>query len=150
LQTEPIFPWAALTRLQAPKWFSDIVESVIGAVYLDSRGNLDVVRQLLCRIGIIPVLERIINDDVDVLHPVSRLWMWASKHEKKVEHKFEKDKGKVTCIILLDGKEEMRVAERHTGRASQEEVKFTASEEVIKKLKLSNDLRKKKKGTTTT
>jgi dsRNA-specific ribonuclease len=125
------------------------VESVIGAVYLDSRGNFDVVRQLLWRLGILPVLERIINDNVDVLHPVSRLWMWASKNEKKIEHKFEKDKGKVTCVILVDGNEEMRVAERHTGRASQEEVKFTASEEVIKKLKLSSDLRKKK-GTTTT
>ena len=38
------FPWAALTRLQAPKFFSDMIESFVGAVYLDSRGNLDIVR----------------------------------------------------------------------------------------------------------
>ena len=144
LQTDSIFPWAALTRLQAPKWLSDIVESVIGAVFLDSRGDFDVIRKLLRRLGILPVLERIINDDVDVLHPVSRLSMWASKHEKEIEYKFEKEKGRVTCVILVDGNEEVRVGELHTGRASQEEVKFTASEQAIKKLKLFNDSGKKK------
>src|SRR5882762_7401850 len=40
LSKETIFPWAALTRLQAPKLYSDIIESLLGAIYLDSNGDL--------------------------------------------------------------------------------------------------------------
>ncbi|KAI9509470.1 P-loop containing nucleoside triphosphate hydrolase protein [Russula earlei] len=33
------FPWSALTSLQAPKFLSDMFESLLGAVYLDSNGD---------------------------------------------------------------------------------------------------------------
>ncbi|KAG6855552.1 hypothetical protein H0H87_001109 [Tephrocybe sp. NHM501043] len=127
-----IFPWADLIRLQAPKFFSDMVESLIGAVFLDSAGNIDTVRSVIAKIGILPILERIIKDDVDVLHPVSRLSMWASRHDKKLGYRFEKEKGKVTCVVMVDGKEECRCTEVYHGRASQEEVKFMAAELAIK------------------
>jgi endoribonuclease Dicer len=72
------------------------------------------------------------------------LSMWASKRGKKIEYKFEKEKGRVTCIILVDDNEEVRVGEPHTGRASQEEVKFSASEQAIRKLKLSSASQQRK------
>ena len=46
-----IFPWAALTRLQAPKFFSDMIESIIGAIFLDSNGSMEVVRGVLHILG---------------------------------------------------------------------------------------------------
>ncbi|KDQ50543.1 hypothetical protein JAAARDRAFT_582899 [Jaapia argillacea MUCL 33604] len=132
-----IYPWAALTRLQAPKFFSDIIESILGAVYLDSGGNLGVVRQVLVTLGIWEILERIVRDDIDVLHPVSRLSIWVSKQQKSIEYKFVKEKGMISCSILVDEEEKAVVTERHRSRASQEEVKFTAAERAIKVLHLT-------------
>ena len=130
------FPWAALTSLQAPKFFSDMIESILGAVYLDSQGNFEVVRRVLRTLGILQVLERIVTDEVDVLHPVSRLSMWGAKHDKKIKYVFEKTKGRMVCVILVDDEEEVRVDEEYNGRASQEEVKFAAAERAIHHFKL--------------
>ncbi|KAH8105526.1 hypothetical protein DFH11DRAFT_1644386 [Phellopilus nigrolimitatus] len=41
------FQWATLARLQAPKFLSDIVGSLLGAVYLDSNGDVDAGRGVL-------------------------------------------------------------------------------------------------------
>ncbi|KAG6828118.1 hypothetical protein H0H92_009139 [Tricholoma furcatifolium] len=136
LMNGSVFPWADLLRLQAPKFFSDMVESLIGAVFLDSNGSLDVVRAVVTKLGIMPILERIVRDDVDVLHPVSRLSIWASKRDKDLEYLFEKERGKVACIILVDGKEEIRCTGTYYGRASQEEVRFMAAEHAIESLRL--------------
>jgi len=136
LTQETIFPWAALTRLQAPKLYSDMIESLLGAIYLDSNGDLEVVRKVLRKLGILPILERIVKDDVDILHPVSRLSVWASKKAMKIEYKFEKDENTITCIIRLDGKEEYRVTDTYRGHASQNDVKFAAAEQAIKALHL--------------
>lgn len=131
-----IFPWAALTRLQAPKFLSDMVESLIGAIFLDSNGDMDCVKGVLRKTGIIQILERIVRDDVDILHPVSRLSDWASKNDKEIEYKFEKSKGNVSCIILVNGKEEIRETAVYRGTASQDEVKFAAAEKAILTFKL--------------
>ncbi|KAH8107394.1 hypothetical protein DFH11DRAFT_1732470 [Phellopilus nigrolimitatus] len=44
LESRHTFPWATLARLQAPKFLSDIVERLLGAVYLDSNGDMHAVR----------------------------------------------------------------------------------------------------------
>jgi dsRNA-specific ribonuclease len=136
LENETVFPWAALTRLQAPKFFSDIVEAVIGAVFLDCGGNMGTIKDFLRGIGILPVLERIVADDVDVLHPVSRVAMWASRNDKTVEFEFEHERGDISCVILVDGEEEVRETEKFRGKTSQEEVKYAVAEKAIKQFKL--------------
>lgn len=103
-----IFPWAALTRLQAPKFISDIVESIIGAVYLDSRGDMTrsgAVQRVLRKLGILDTLEWIIRDNVSVLHPISQVGQWAQGVGKEVDYRIEKEKGMVSCTVLLDGRE---------------------------------------------
>jgi endoribonuclease Dicer len=107
-----IFPWAELTRLQAPKFFSDMVEALLGVVYLDSEGDLSVVRDVMRKLGIMQILERIVDSDIDVLHPVSRLSLWAARNGKDLQYDYEKSKGSVTCIILIDGWEEVRCTRR--------------------------------------
>lgn len=136
LTREKIFPWTALTRLQAPKLYSDMIESLLGAIYLDSNGDLDVVRKVLRTLGILQILERIVGDDVDILHPISRLSLWAAKKSKEIEYKFEKEQDKITCRIFLDGKEEYAVTDKYRGLASQNDVKFAAAEQAIKALHL--------------
>ncbi|THG98355.1 hypothetical protein EW026_g3818 [Hermanssonia centrifuga] len=138
LETDTIYPWAALTSLQAPKFIGDMVESLLGAVYLDSHGNLDAVRNVLRTLGIISLMERIVADEVDVLHPVSRLGIWASKPDNnlKLEIKMEKADDNISCIISIDGVEEFRDTQKFRGKTSYNEVRFTAAEGAIRKLKV--------------
>jgi dsRNA-specific ribonuclease len=121
--------------LQAPKFFSDIIESIIGAIYLDSNGDFDIVRRVLERLDILPILRRIIEDDVDVRHPVSRVANWAAANHVIPEYRFEKADGFITCTLRIDdGLDEREVAsatERFRGKASENEVKFRAAEEGI-------------------
>jgi len=147
----PIFPWAALTRLQAPKFFSDMVESIIGAIFVDSQGSIPTVRSILNNLGIIPLLEHIVKDDVDVLHPVSRLSLWAQQNDKSIEYVIKREGGKVSCAVIVDDKEEVTVTDEWRGKPSQEEVKYAAAEIAIKQFRLrdvgvSYEQLKKKRG----
>lgn len=140
LRNEAIFPWAALTRLQAPKLFSDIIESLLGAIYIDSNGNLDAIRDVLRTLGILPTLERIVKDNVDIFHPVSRIHTWAKSKSKAIEVEFEfvrdKPTNTITCLLLLNGVEEFQVTDTYRGVASKNDVKFAVAEMAIKALHL--------------
>ncbi|KAJ6513203.1 hypothetical protein C8R45DRAFT_891160 [Mycena sanguinolenta] len=133
-----IFPWAALVRMQAPKFLSDMVESILGAVFLDSRGNLDAVRGVLRKMGHLDVLERVVRDDVQVLHPVSQLSIWAGKHGKKLEWMYTETenlgKKQISCVVVLDGEvvEESRVTDEYRGKLTKEEVRLAATEAAFK------------------
>ena len=135
-----IFPWAQLTRMQAPKFFSDMVEALLGVVYLDSEGDMGVVRDVMRNLGIMQIMERIVDKDIDVLHPVSRLALWAARHDKELKYDYEKSKGEVTCAILVNGWEEVKCTTIHHGRASQEEVRLLAAEKAIQSFNLRDDI----------
>lgn len=66
-------PWALLSRLEAGKFFSDLIESILGAIFVDSHGSLDTCRQFLHRIGFTSYMRRVVNEEVDLLHPRNRL-----------------------------------------------------------------------------
>jgi len=107
-------------------------ESLLGAVYLDSRGDLDIVRDVLRRLGHWEVLERIVNRDTDVRHPISRLYLWASKHHERVKCCPPQNNGKVvSCSVLWDGYEIAKVEDEWRGRISHECVRFAVAEEAI-------------------
>lgn len=84
LEHDARFPWHILSRTDPPKFLSDIVESVIGALYIDSRGSLAVCEEFVRRLGILPCLERVLRDGVDCLHPKERLGILAV--EKNVRY----------------------------------------------------------------
>lgn len=132
------YPWAALTSLQSPKFISDILESILGAVFLDSHGDLDVVRGLLDKLGLKAVMDRVITDNVEVLHPISRLYIWAAQNGKKckVDVVNEKDHRTVTCIVKIDDTEEFRATEARRGQTSVMQVRFAAAEGALRKLKI--------------
>jgi len=131
-----VYPWAALTGLQAPKFFSDIVESLIGAIYIDSMGNMDEVKNAMERLGILTMLRRVVEDGFDVRHPVSRVAMWVSQQYRNAKqtplYDFSREKGLVTCNLIIAGDIKATVTRRYNGRSSQEEVKFAAAEEFLK------------------
>ncbi|KAI0260638.1 hypothetical protein BC834DRAFT_831469 [Gloeopeniophorella convolvens] len=127
-----LFPWSALTSLHAPKFLSDMLESLLGAVFLDSKGDLNIVRGVLRRLGLFEILERIVTDEVDVRHPVSRLYLWASKHHQKVSCSVPKREGsRVSCSALWDNYEIARVEDEWRGRVSQEDVRFAVADQAV-------------------
>lgn len=73
LKHDQEFPWHLLARTNAPKFLSDIVESVIGAIYIDSHGDFSACEVFVRRLGILDSLDRILRDGVDCLHPKERL-----------------------------------------------------------------------------
>ncbi|KAI1863979.1 uncharacterized protein JN550_009258 [Neoarthrinium moseri] len=84
ISSSRVYPWVLLSHIHIPKFFSDIFESVLAAVWLDS-GDMSVCRSLLERIGILPFLRRILEDNVDVTHPKNKLGEIAG--QRLVEYK---------------------------------------------------------------
>jgi dsRNA-specific ribonuclease len=111
LQNDDWYPWHLLALTDAPKFLSDIVESVIGAVYIDSHGDIACCEDFVRRLGIIDCLERILRDKVDCFHPKERLGLLAV--ENKVQYVSVKDdKGAenssnrvYSCLVKVGGKQ---------------------------------------------
>ncbi|KAI1825369.1 RNase3 domain-containing protein [Xylaria intraflava] len=78
-------PWAQLAHLNIPKFFSDMFESVLGAVWVDS-GSMETCKQIVERIGILPYLRRILSENVEVRHPKNKLGEYAGCHQKRVRY----------------------------------------------------------------
>ncbi|KAE8359063.1 hypothetical protein BDV27DRAFT_168835 [Aspergillus caelatus] len=64
-----IYPWARLSVFRDIKVLSDIVQSVFGAIYVDSSASLQECEALAEKLGILPLLEHFISHDVVTDHP---------------------------------------------------------------------------------
>lgn len=93
LRYDARFPWHLLSLNDAPKFLSDIVEAVIGAVYVDSHGSFASCEIFVQRLGILDQLERILRDEVDCLHPKERLGHLAVDRSVQYVKIEEGDKG---------------------------------------------------------
>lgn len=102
--TGPAYPWLALARLRAPKFFSDLIESILGAIYIDSHGDWHACQAFLCRIRLIDHLDRFIAAGVNFKHPKTLLAEATGGH--KVEYVREVNEyGQITCSVVIDGVE---------------------------------------------
>ncbi|KZV94867.1 P-loop containing nucleoside triphosphate hydrolase protein [Exidia glandulosa HHB12029] len=97
------FPWTELFSLRAPKFLGDIVESLIGAIYLDTNGDMTACERFVERLGILPVLRHLIEDEVDVRHPLTVLGEHAAKSQGKLKYAFVSEGPTLTCSISLNG-----------------------------------------------
>lgn len=84
------YPWALLARLHAQKFFSDLFEALVGAIWVDS-GSFDACRQFVERSGVLPYLRRMRRDGVHVLHPKEELGRLANR--EVVEYEVERVDG---------------------------------------------------------
>ncbi|KAK5944288.1 Dicer-like protein 2 [Knufia obscura] len=57
------FPWTLLRSLSAPKVCSDVIESLIASIYIDSGGSLDACERFVERLGIMDLLHVMVKDD---------------------------------------------------------------------------------------
>ncbi|KAJ5720216.1 uncharacterized protein N7483_008150 [Penicillium malachiteum] len=63
------YPWQPLATMHPDKFMSDIVESILGAIYVDSEGDLAACQVFLERIGLIAYLQRVLKEGINMVHP---------------------------------------------------------------------------------
>lgn len=128
------YPWALLARFQPKKFYSDLFEALIGAVWVDS-GSTEVCEDVLRRFGILPYLERIIRDKVHIKHPKEELSALAV--EKKVEYDYTVIDGVVpeyVCKLTVGD----RLMADVRGGLNKEEIMTRAAEQAVKVLNEEN------------
>ncbi|ERF76327.1 hypothetical protein EPUS_04185 [Endocarpon pusillum Z07020] len=97
-------PWYYLLSLNAEKFFSDLIESILGAIFIDSKGNLQPCREFLERIGLLRYLRRIIAEEFDIMHPKERLGIVAgnSKVRYVTVSKIVDAAAHYSCTVFVD------------------------------------------------
>ncbi|KAH0527310.1 hypothetical protein TsFJ059_002324 [Trichoderma semiorbis] len=71
------YPWALLAALNPKKFFSDVFEAILGAVWVDS-GSMDECKAIADRFGLLKYLDRLLRDEIHVQHPKEELGKWAN------------------------------------------------------------------------
>ncbi|MCJ1389575.1 Dicer-like protein 2 [Xylographa bjoerkii] len=132
------YPWTLLTALAPEKFFSDIIESIIAAIYIDTAGSLAACEAFLTVLGILPYVDRALDIGIHVMHPKEELGIVAGNETVKYE-----------VVILGDDEEEpegtpgymckVSVGQREAavvfGARTRFEAETRAAEEAVKILK---------------
>ncbi|PYI00762.1 ATP-dependent helicase dcl2-1 [Aspergillus sclerotiicarbonarius CBS 121057] len=132
LEHSRAYPWQSLSQLSADKFFSDLIESILGAIFIDSRGNLAECIKFVDRIGLLWYLRRILTDGVHVMHP-RNIAQQMAKGEIQFEAKRipnEQDDGATyRCAVKMAGVEGVAVVVE--GCLTSEEAEVTASNRAV-------------------
>ncbi|EER25487.1 Type III restriction enzyme, res subunit family protein [Coccidioides posadasii C735 delta SOWgp] len=133
LRSSKTYPWTLLCRLDAAKFFSDIVESILGAIFIDSQGSMPACRIFLECIGLIPYLKRVLSEDLDLMHPKERLGLLAGTLSVKYETKRTQgvEPQRWECAARVGDEEVVRV----DCRVSRVDAETTAAEAAVAILK---------------
>jgi dsRNA-specific ribonuclease len=100
------YPWALLARLHPPKFFSDLYEALVGAIWVDS-GSFTQCKDFVERSGLLLLLARLRNRDtpVHVLHPKQELGQLANSETVRyvVREAQEEDvgSGRFGCKVFI-------------------------------------------------
>jgi dsRNA-specific ribonuclease len=125
------YPWTLLARLHPKKFYSDLFEAILGAIWVDS-GNIEVCTSFLHRFGILPYLDRILAEDIHVQHPKEELSKLAV--DKKMAYTYTAVDGPVKEYLCT-----VRIGDRPVGVISgainKLEAMTKAAEEGVKLLK---------------
>jgi ERCC4-related helicase/dsRNA-specific ribonuclease len=132
LQSGSLYPWPDLIALRPEKFFSDIIESILGALFLDTRGDLDVCEAFLEKLGVLLMLRRILDEEVETTFPKERVGILADRKDVKyvATQGVEDDEGVWECVVLVDQSEVIRVG----GCGSKEEAEVRAADMAAAKL----------------
>ncbi|KAJ4405537.1 Dicer-like protein 2 [Neurospora sp. IMI 360204] len=80
-------PWALLARMGPAKFYSDIVESLIGAVWVDS-GSWEACEHVLNQMGLLPLLDHLLKTKAHVMHPNVELQILAPPNKRETRTEF--------------------------------------------------------------
>jgi len=133
LESGTEYPWSLLAQINANKFYSDLVESLLGAVWVDS-GSFDACEQVLERMGILKFMSRLVNGQVHALHPREELGILAAGKDVNYEVQAQQDTDKLMCTICIG---EDKIIEVVDG-VSMDEVRTRAAEGAVALLRSAN------------
>ena len=127
------YPWALLARLEADKYFSDIIESVLGAIYTDSRGSLPACEAFLERLGLLAYLRRVLDEEVRLLHPKEEVGVLGGNERVRYVVGVEWEEGgrRWACEVWVGERCVVRVGEG----TSRREVETRGAERAVRVLR---------------
>ena len=133
------YPWLLLSQLDADKFFSDMIESILGAIYIDTSGSLPACQTFLDKLGVAAYLERLVGGNVRLRHPKEELGIVAGHETVRYEAWVEEEgageqieRGKVIAAKVWVGERE---AAKYHGAKSRIEAETGAAEEAVRILK---------------
>jgi dsRNA-specific ribonuclease len=125
LQTSDVYPWPDLAALAPEKFFSDVVEAILGAIYMDTRGDLNACEAFLEKLGILPTLRSILERGMETCFPKERVGILADR--KEVKYVVRHTDGEVVtweCVIIVGQNEVAKAG----NCASREEAEVRAAD----------------------
>lgn len=132
------YPWALLTKLDAPKFFSDIIESIVGAIYIDSHGSFSACQSFLENLGMMEYLRRAMDGEFELLHPKEELGQLANQEKVKYVTLIEDEEGAedgekkvLTCAVSVGERELAKVR----GGANVFDVETRVADEAVRIIK---------------
>lgn len=126
------YPWPALIAERPQKFFCDLVESILGALFVDTGGDMKVCEGFAARLGIFKHMDWILNDHVDTLSPKERVGILADQEAVKYESARSEIGGRkrFTCTLTM-GEEAIVTV---TDCSSKEEAEVKAAYKACKVL----------------
>ncbi|KAH8771438.1 hypothetical protein BGZ57DRAFT_764452 [Hyaloscypha finlandica] len=98
------YPWRDLANLEANAYFSEIVRSLFGAVYADSNGDILQCSLLAEKLKILPIMRRLMQDNVDIMHPKNRLGELVG--DRSVTYRSDSTlENNYYCTVRVNGKQ---------------------------------------------
>ncbi|KAI2818560.1 hypothetical protein CBS115989_5044 [Aspergillus niger] len=132
LWEQRFYPWVRLRALGDMRVLSDIIQSIFGAVFIDSQATLASCDALAEKLGIVPLLEHFISHQITTDHPKDTLQ--AILPGRKVSYQICVDKvhpGTLRCSALADSSEIASVE----GQMNDEVIKMQAAETAVRLLR---------------
>ncbi|KAF5722662.1 Dicer 2 [Fusarium mundagurra] len=124
------YPWVLLARLQPPKFYSDMFEAILGAVWVDS-GSIEECTRVLERFQVMKYLEFIMKNHIHVQHPKEQLSKFAFATKMKyTTTEIEEPEPRWSCELTIG---ERLVAEVE-GSLNKVEAMAKAAEKAIRLL----------------
>lgn len=128
------YPWPLLLRARAPKFLSDLIESVLGAVFIDTDGDFRACMRVMQRAGLFRYLERWMDfrnpsAPIRLVHPKEDLGMLAGG--EKVRYEITGGVGARQTARVYVGERQVGVAEGDIGASKVEMETLVAEVGVI-------------------
>ncbi|KAK5116095.1 hypothetical protein LTR85_009377 [Meristemomyces frigidus] len=104
------YPWCDLYAMSPHKFFSDLIESVLGALYVDTHGDLSVCEAFVEKLGIIMYMHIMLDSQMETMSPKERLGVAAGSATVQYSvgsTPLENDKTKRSfgCTVKVGGEE---------------------------------------------
>lgn len=95
------YPWVELSGLSIDKVFSDIVESILGAIFLDAGHNLTACSAFIRSMGLQDYMVTVMDNGVDVSHPRNRLQQLVGSKTCSIIASRDHARGGYKCCVTI-------------------------------------------------